>query len=246
MAVGRALRRLPGLSPGALRRGRRCAAGLVLAGLMAMAAGGTAAAGGSVRSGTAFFVSPAGYLLTSAHVVTGCSRVPLWPLDGRQHEAAVVARDRVRDIALLSTGEPAPAYVAPALGAMPQIGQQLATVGFGVLQHAPRQPVVNHGPLIGYAATEFASRTLIIGVELPEGNSGGPVVDTSGTLVGMVIGRFREAPLRGVALPVDELAKFSARLGAVASWQASLGDPVEDVTSVLYGVSGLIQCVPGG
>ena len=61
-------------------------------------------------------------------------------------------------------------------------------------------------------------------------------------IVGMVIGRFREPPARGVALPVEELAKFAAKLGAVNTWKASAGGHVEAVTSVLYGVSGLIQC----
>jgi S1-C subfamily serine protease len=225
---------------------RRFSGALAFACGLALATGAGAADKGSVRSGTAFFISPAGYLLTSAHVVAGCAQVPLWPLDGQQREATVVARDPVRDVALLSTGQPSPTYVAPALGAMPQIGQELATVGFGVLEHAPRQPVLSRGPLVGYVATEFASRTLVIGVELPEGNSGGPVVDTGGTLVGMVIGRFRQMPVRGVALPVDELAKFSAKLGAVASWKASLGDNVEQVTNVLYGVSGLVQCAGDG
>jgi S1-C subfamily serine protease len=205
---------------------------------------GHAAAGdtGSVRSGTAFFITPTGFLLTSAHVVTGCTHIQLWPLEGQQREASVVARDPVRDVALLSTGQATPAFAPPALGISAQIGQELTTVGFGVLQHSPRLPVLSRGAMLGYTATEYANRTLVIGADLPEGNSGGPVVDGSGLLVGMVIGRFREPPARGVALPVEELAKFAAKLGAVETWKASAGGHVEAVTSVLYGVSGLIQC----
>jgi len=102
--------------------------------------------------------------------------------------------------------------------------------------------VLSRGRLLGYAATEYASRSLVIGADLPEGNSGGPVVDGNGTLVGMVIGRFREPPARGVALPVDELAKFAAKLGEMLTWKASVEGHIEAITTVLYGVSGLVQC----
>ena len=227
--------------------GRRWAAGVLALACALAPAGRSAADSGSVRSGTGFFVTATGFLLTSAHVVTGCAHVQFWPVEGMQRNASVVARDTVRDVALLSTGEPSPAFAPPALGAAAQVGREVTTVGYGVLQHKPRLPVLSRGPFIGYAATEYASRTLVIGADLPEGNSGGPVVDASGILVGMVIGRYREPPARGVALPVDELAKFAAKLGAVATtWKASAEGHIEAVTDVLYGVSGLLQCAPGG
>jgi S1-C subfamily serine protease len=212
---------------------------------------GVAGAGsGLVRSGTAFFITPSGFMLTSAHVVVGCPRVHLWPIEGRERDATVVARDPVHDIALLSTGAAVHAYVAPGLGARAQIGQPLTTVGYGVLEHSPRLPVLSRGPLLGYAATEYDNHMLVIGTELPEGNSGGPVVDGNGALVGMVIGRYRDRPDRGVALPVEELARFAGKQGGVRAWKAAAADPAPDqvaaVTAVLYSVSGLVQCSPGG
>ena len=65
------------------------------------AAPGEGAAAGRVKSGTGFFVSPDGFLVTSAHVVAGCRDVSVLDHDGTAHPGYVIASDRRLDLALL-------------------------------------------------------------------------------------------------------------------------------------------------
>ncbi len=220
--------------------------GVALGVALTLAAPAGTAATGSVRSGTAFFVSPSGYLLTSAHVVTGCKGVPIWPAEGDQMYARVVAAAADPDIALLSVADKAGQFASAASLDPPKEGAALATVGFGVLRHWPRLPVLSRGRFLGYADTPEGRQVLVMdSSELPEGNSGGPVIDARGSLVGMVIGRFAKTPVRGVVVSAADLARFLARNGVGGLTMAPAPRTSPGAANVLYGMSALVQCAGG-
>ncbi len=216
-----------------------CLAAAVLA---APARGGAAE---TVRSGTAFFVSPSGYMITSGHVVAGCSTVPVWPVEGKEIPAKVVATSADPDLALLSTGEKTAEFAAVAGLDPPPAHADLATVGFGVLPHYPKLPVLSRGRYLGTEKTPSGRQVLIMdSAELPEGNSGGPVIDRQGALVGIVVGRLARAPEHGVLVSARDIARFLTSHGAGG---LSITPPPEKppaAAAVLYGISGLVQCGP--
>src|SRR5207249_8686489 len=88
-----------------------CAAALCC-GLVALAIALPSAAGppvpgstsGRVKSGTGFFVTLDGFLVTSAHVVAGCANVSIWAHDGAERRGYLIAANAKRDIALLYGG----------------------------------------------------------------------------------------------------------------------------------------------
>src|SRR5689334_4083394 len=61
-----------------------------------------------VTSGSGFWVSQEGHIVTSAHVVDGCRRTAVWGVDGRARKSDVVGFDRPRDLVLLHTSGPVP------------------------------------------------------------------------------------------------------------------------------------------
>ena len=59
-------------------------------------------------SGTGFFVSRDGFLVTSAHVIAGCASISAWPSDGTERPSYVIASNQRLDLALLwADGAPA-------------------------------------------------------------------------------------------------------------------------------------------
>ncbi|CAG2153898.1 S1 family peptidase [Cupriavidus numazuensis] len=194
---------------------------------------------GMLRSGTAFFVTRAGEMLTSAHVVRGCGRIEVWASDGKRLPASLVATDDRRDLALLATRHGVATAARPVARSARQ-GAPVYTIGFGLTPTTPLVPVMTHGHLHGHAQPK-GYRLLVLRAALHEGNSGGPVVDARGGLLGMVVGRYDKQPDLGVAVPAADLAQFLAS-HAIEGEPATHAAEMEP-DAALRQVSALVQCV---
>lgn len=139
-------------------------------------------------SGTGFFVSREGHVITNAHVVKACQRISLQTPQG-EVPAELVAADRERDLAVLKTSS-TPQEIASLRWNISdlQVGAQLWLYGF------PGEAGAN-------GRSSFA-RTKLVGMEGPggnplwlqlqnaaqHGNSGGPVLDASGNVIAVITG----------------------------------------------------------
>ena len=196
-----------------------------------------------VRSGTAFFVSRAGYLLTSAHVVAGCARLSLWQERGPLRAAKLVAADAGLDIALLrSSGAVRGFAVIAARGTLPA-GAAVSTIGFALDPSNPGVPTLSNGTVIGSATAPSGQRLLVIDAALERGNSGGPVIGRDGTLEGMIIGADGSRPEHGVAVPAVEVGKFLKSHGIAYRAAAASEAQAKGSAELLRRMSALVQCV---
>ena len=195
---------------------------------------------GMLRSGTAFFVTQSGEMLTSAHVVRGCQRINVWPLDMTSLHATLVAIDEQLDVALLATNHAVKMPARPLAISVHQ-GMSVYTIGFGLTPSSPLEPVMTRGYLRGTAQPK-GHRLLVLRAVLHEGNSGGAVVDASGVLVGMIVGRYANNPELSVAVCAEDLARFlNARQGAPAP--STLEVPEMKPGTRLRQISALVQCL---
>src|SRR5260370_34840549 len=127
----------------------------------ASAARGEARAG-RVKSGTGLFVSRDGFLVTSEHVVAGCQNVSVWGPDGVERPSYLVASDRRLDIALLWADSNAPWHSAVAARQTPHVGEQVFTLGFGVVAMEPLRALVIEGFLVGDSKARSGNRIRVI------------------------------------------------------------------------------------
>lgn len=132
-------------------------------------------------SGTGFFVNSEGWAVTNAHVLDGCSRATV-PGIG---DAVDWSIDHTNDLAVVRVvGGEGKAYL-PFRGTPPRLGEEIAAFGFplrGILSESINVTTGNISSLVGL---EDDTRYLQISTPLQPGNSGGPVVDHGGTLVGV-------------------------------------------------------------
>jgi S1-C subfamily serine protease len=195
-----------------------------------------------VKSGTGFFVSPGNYLLTSRHVVAGCRGISVWPRDGVEHGARIVAEDEQLDIALLSVGGHDDGSEVSHYRDGLELGDAVLTIGYGIYPTQPRKSVLTQGTFVRRDVSPDGARIMIVLATLRPGNSGGPVIDRSGALVGMVIGRYAEHSNLAVIIPGRAIDRFlsltglSHLSGEMAS--ARNGDP----DKLIARISALVQC----
>lgn len=139
-------------------------------------------------SGTGFFVSADGLLITNAHVVKGCERITLG--GSVTAPADVIALDPTHDLALLRAGVNAP-KVAPLrfeLSHM-RVGQNVAVVGYPGQAGFRGELVYRNAQLLGFEGPIGEPHFLQFTPSAEKGNSGGPLLDKSGNVVGVVTGK---------------------------------------------------------
>lgn len=166
-----------------------------------------------VGGGTAFFISTDGLLLTNKHVVSDTEATYTVLLnDGRKLEAKVVAQDPSNDIALLQV-EGANFTAIPLTQAEPQLGQSTIAIGnalgefrntvsIGVISGLKRS--INAGSFnSGYI--EHLDSIIQTDAAINQGNSGGPLLDLQGNVVGMNTAIAAGAQNIGFAIPASDL-----------------------------------------
>ncbi|WP_244817929.1 serine protease [Caballeronia sp. Lep1P3] len=191
------------------------------------------------RSGTAFFVARDGDLLTTAHTLRGCKRIEVWPDDDSRLVASLVSVDTALDVAVLATHRSVSRIAVARAG---PAGARVAawTIAFGLTPSTPLLPVFTRGSVDGTVDID-ARRLLAIHARLYEGNSGGPVIDDQGFLLGMIVGRYQARPDMAVAVRASDLAGFLRTRAGAERDEPKRSSP--DPQRTLRAISALVQCV---
>ncbi|MFF5021049.1 CvpA family protein [Micrococcus luteus] len=191
---------------------------------------GTAAQCGQVQSGSGVAVAP-DRVLTNAHVVLGVDAPTVTDRARGVHEARIVHLDTARDLAVLAVDD-ADLPVMP-VGAELTGGASASVLGYpdgGPFASTPATVrAVGEVPL-GDVLTGAASMVDVytLAADIRHGYSGGPVVDASGNLAGLVFARAPGSDAVGYALTADTIAPVVAAAPGMTATVPS-GD-----------------CVPGG
>jgi len=144
--------------------------------------------------GSGFIYDPEGYIITNAHVVENAVDITVTLADGSQHEANLIGIDEKTDLALIKIKDPGN-YPAAQLGNSDQIimGEWVIAVGnpFGLFSKS-RMPIATAGIIsslhmdFGFQQSGRVYQDMIqTDASINSGNSGGPLVNSEGEVVGI-------------------------------------------------------------
>jgi S1-C subfamily serine protease len=139
-------------------------------------------------TGTAFYLGPR-TLVTADHVVAGCTTITLadgTPLD-------LVAWDPELDIAALAAPTPAADWLTLASDARLRLGQRVHAAGFPYYAIAGTSLHLTGGNVSALAGIDDDQRFFSFSAPVQPGNSGGPLIDAQGAVLGLVVARLSEA-----------------------------------------------------
>jgi S1-C subfamily serine protease len=168
-----------------------------------------------VLEGTGFVVAP-NRVMSNAHVVAGSDSVTV-EVDGQTYDASVVSYDPEADISLLDVPNLPSAPLQFAQGAAPT-GTDAIVMGYpggGDFVATPariREIIELNGPDIYRSATVTREVYTIRGT-VRQGNSGGPMLDRSGKVLGVVFGAAVDDADTGFVLTAKEVSRQMAKIG---------------------------------
>lgn len=151
-------------------------------------------------SGSGIVVSEAGQVLTNHHVVQACDAHEVIDDTNAVHPATLLAFDARRDLALLTVDKRFASAARVRSEAAPRLGEAVTVVGYPLVTVLGSKPTVGFGHVSSTTGIRDNPTQMQISVPIQRGNSGGPVFDQSGAVIGVVVSK------------LDAL-KMAARLG---------------------------------
>ena len=210
----------------------------------------------AMASGSGFFISADGYIVTNNHVVENSTDIKVVLKDERELPAKVVGRDEGTDLAVIKVEGKNFPYVNFENAARPRVGDWVIAVGnpFGLGGTATAGIISAYGRDIGETFVDYIQ----IDAPINRGNSGGPTFDVYGRVIGVNTAIFSPSGGSvgiGFAIPSDVADTITKQLIAGGKiTRGYLGATIQPVTPEIADSVGMpgkkgalvAELVPGG
>ena len=167
-----------------------------------------------VRVGTAFYVDDSARLLTNNHVIEDCRSITVSAKDSSETPASVLAIDTANDLALLAVKGSAHEVARFRSDDSNLLDTFVATVGYPDQGMPPLVPMVTNGTLLRGAAG-MADGNILFRAAVRRGNSGGPIFDSRGGVIGILRARIDEVETYSETGRIVQDAAVGVGLGTV-------------------------------
>lgn len=160
------------------------------------------------KTGTGFFISKNGYVVTNYHVIKVASNIYVSNSKFKRLKAEIEFVDEYNDIAILKV--PYKLNVIPynILALSKDIGDNVFTLGYPFVQSMGKEVKLTNGIINSNSGYENDIRYYQFSAEIQPGNSGGPLFDSEGNIVGLVSSKHNKATNAGYALKAKFIIDF--------------------------------------
>jgi len=210
----------------------------------------------ALRSGTGFAVSRATHIVTNAHVVNACKSLRV--LSGvQQSSARVLAMDTEADLAVLQSSISISKTLAMRSQPALRLGESVIAFGFPLTGALSQGGNLTTGNVSALAGLQDDPRYLQMTAPVQPGNSGGPLLDGGGNLIGVITSKLDALAIAKRTGDVPQNVNFAIKAGVVETFLQAHKIPydvavtdaqlaVADVADVAKQASVRIECTPSG
>lgn len=187
-------------------------------------AGGAASNGGpSVSTGTGFALHPAGYIVTNHHVIEDAQTIEVKGVGGnfnKKMKAELMVSDEKNDLAILRIKDPS----FSGFGTIPfawrqgtaEVGENVFVLGYPMTSSMGEEVKLTNGIISSRTGFKGDISTYQVSAPIQPGNSGGPLFDKNGAVIGIVNARHSKA----------ENASYAIKAGYLKSLMELLPQPI--------------------
>jgi serine protease Do len=164
-------------------------------------------------SGTGFAISGGALIITNNHVVEDCATINIPELG----PAEIVRSDRRNDVALLKPSRPLDKGLRFRSGRQVRLGEEIVVLGFPLRGVLSSPPIVTTGIVSSLAGIQDDRTRMQISAPVQPGNSGGPVIDKSGNVVGIVVSKLNAIRAAEITGDIPQNVNFAIHSSIVTS-----------------------------
>ena len=195
----------------------------------------------SAVSGSGFIISNDGYILTNYHVIEYARqydyKLTVMLYDGSSYDATIIGHEEDNDIAVIKVDEPLSVPVTFGDSDKLKVGDTVYAVGnpLGELTYTMTSGMVSARDRIIMTGDGSSINMFQFDAAVNSGNSGGPVYNSKGEVVGIVTAKYSETGVEGLgfAIPINDAKSIAADLitNGYVTGKAQLGISAIDVES---------------
>ncbi len=175
----------------------------------------------TVSTGTGFYVSQSGHILTNNHVIEGCRSVTVTTHDGGVQRARIIGSDQVNDLALVQVAEKPPAVASIRTGA--RIGEPAFAFGFPLAGVLATSGNFTSGSITATAGLLDDTRMYQVSTPVQAGNSGGPLLDQTGNVVGVIVSKLDVLKVAAVLKDMPQNINFAIKANVAVGFLEAKG-----------------------
>jgi S1-C subfamily serine protease len=213
----------------------------------------TSSSSGPYATGSGVGVSSSGLVVTNLHVVRSCSEIRTGTSTSQLRTATLVASDRNNDLALLASGHATSAFASLRLAPPIRAGDEVIALGFPLHGLLSERGSVTSGTITALSGLGDDARVFQISVPVQPGNSGGPLLDHSGRVVGVVSSKLDAAIAFRMTGSLPENVNFAIKSSVLATFLEAHGvampqqgseqtRSVADVAEMAWPFTYLVEC----
>ena len=191
------------------------------------------------KTGTGFFITAQGHLLTSHHLIANGRKIEIRTHTGN-HAAELIKTDPAKDIALLQIKARTTPLILTTQVA-PRLGQSVFTIGFPNPKVQGISSKYTEGRISSLFGLKDDPRLLQVSVPVQPGNSGGALIDEKGTAIGMITFRLDDLKTYNITGSLPQNVNYALRSSQIGGFlatiplvQARLPQPNSTPKSVSY------------
>jgi serine protease Do len=158
-----------------------------------------------VESGSGAIISADGYIVTNHHVVEGADRITVLIPDVGRYDAEIIGMDLLTDLALLQIEESGLYYIPLGDSSQIRVGETVVAIGnpLGYFQQTVTAGIISAtGRQVRVPGSEYAYTFVQTDALVNPGNSGGPLVNLQGELIGINTAKIALAGVEGIGLSI--------------------------------------------
>ena len=183
-----------------------------------------------MSSGTGFFVTAEGYLITNHHVAPEGATVKVLTKEGLLR-ATVIKSHASDDLSLLKVeGRFSPLPVISSRRV--RLGATVATVGFPNVGLQGFSPKLAKGEIAGLSGVMDDPRYFQVSTPIQPGNSGGALVDDKGNVVGVVAARLDQEAAVALTGQATQSVNYAVKSGYLLTFLESVPEILDDLLDV--------------
>ena len=168
----------------------------------------------AASSGTGFYITYEGHVVTNSHVVHGCKQINI-SHEGVKHRASIVANDRGNDLALLKVDRRVKMFATFRGGGDIRTGENILALGYPFQSILSDDLKITNGMVNSLAGLGNDTRMMQISAPVQPGNSGGPLLDQAGNVVGVVTSKMNAVKMMKYTGDVPQNINFAVKASVV-------------------------------
>ena len=165
---------------------------------------------GATFTGTGFFISKNGFLATNYHVIADASSVIVKDYRGQSYAATIVHSDRANDLALLKVDGD---FIALSIARSSSVrrGDSVFTLGFPNTNLQGHAVKLTDGTISSISGIKDEPNSFQISVPIQPGNSGGPLIDRNGLVVGVIVSKLSAVAAINSGSTIPEAVNYAVK-----------------------------------